>query len=37
VQRGTTGRPPIGPVWSGRRRVRAQDAASVPEAGLPAG
>jgi 1-acyl-sn-glycerol-3-phosphate acyltransferase len=37
VQRGTTGRPPIGPVWSGRRRARAQDAASVPEAGLPAG
>ncbi|MFD1280799.1 lysophospholipid acyltransferase family protein [Methylobacterium goesingense] len=37
VQRGTTGRPPVGPVWSGRRRARALDAASVPEAGLPAG
>lgn len=35
VQRGTTGRPPLGPVWQGRRREAEGGSAALPEAGLP--
>lgn len=35
VQRGTTGRPPLGPVWSGRHHDAPDWRAAVPEAGLP--
>lgn len=37
VQRGATGRPPIGPVWSGIKPAGMGGSSAMPEVGLPVG